>query len=201
MIREEERAVLVIASRLLGYPTDAFAKEKQDIHTCVEENLETNELKMELVASYEPLFRLPSQEIRELYVSTFDLKSKLGLYLTAHEFGDSSKRGAALIKLQKIINEAGFEREGDELGDYMPMLFEFLAVAPGSKYHARLYRRLAVAIQRMLNNIDAENPYKGILQVLIRHIFPEPTTEEVAKLEFDREEADLEELPYPIMYQ
>ncbi|UJL48136.1 nitrate reductase molybdenum cofactor assembly chaperone [Virgibacillus sp. NKC19-16] len=200
-MKQEEQAVLVIASRLLGYPTDTFIEEKQNIQECVEENIETSELKIELIASYDPLFRLSSQEIRELYVSTFDLKSKLGLYLSAHEFGDSSKRGAALIKLQKIINEAGFEREGDELADYMPMLFELLAVVPESKYHERLYRRLAVAIQRMLNNIDTENPYKGILQVLMRYIFPEPTTEEVAKLEFDREEADLEELPYPIMYQ
>ncbi|MBY7142035.1 nitrate reductase molybdenum cofactor assembly chaperone [Virgibacillus sp. NKC19-3] len=198
---QEERAVLVIASRLLGYPAENLSQERLDIQECVEENVETRELKQDLIAAYDSLFRLPSQEIRELYVSTFDLKSKLGLYLSAHEFGDSAKRGAALIKLQKIVNQAGFEREGDELADYMPMLFEFLAVAPESKEHERLYRRLGTAIGRMLNNIDAENPYKGILQVLMRHVFPEPTKEEVEKLEFDREEADLEELPYPIMYQ
>ncbi|MBP1969919.1 nitrate reductase delta subunit [Virgibacillus natechei] len=199
--QQEERAILVIASRLLGYPTAELVKDHQDINECVEENIETSELEIELVASYDPLFRLPSQEIQELYVATFDLKSKLGLYLTAHELGDSTKRGAALIKLQKIINQAGFEREGDELADYMPMLFEFLAVAPEAPNHDRLYRRLAVAIQRMLNNIDEGNPYAGILQVLMRYVFPEPTKEEVARLEFDREEADLEELPYPIMYQ
>src|SRR5699024_5797587 len=128
-------------------------------------------------------------------------KSKLGLYLTAHELGDSSKRGAALIKLQKIINEAGFEREGNELADYMPMLFEFLAVVPDTSNHERLYRRLAVALQRMLNNMEESNPYVGILQILMEVVFPQPTKDEVVMLEFDREEADLEELPYPIMYQ
>jgi nitrate reductase delta subunit len=35
----------------------------------------------------------------------------------------------------------------------------------------------------------------------MKHVFPTPTKEEIEQLELGREEADLEELPYPIMYQ
>src|SRR5699024_1918423 len=140
------------------------------------------------------------EDLRKLYVSTFDLRAKNGLYLTAHELGDSNKRGAALIKMQKIINQAGYDRIDDDLADYIPMLFEFLAVAPDSQDNERLIRRLAVAVQRIMENLPDENPYFNFLQVLMDVVFPRPTKKEIERLEFEREEADLEELPYPIMY-
>ncbi|WP_404452298.1 nitrate reductase molybdenum cofactor assembly chaperone [Virgibacillus necropolis] len=198
---QQQRALLAITSRLLSYPLDTFKQEQTDIKNCIMENITSEELLKELETAFVSLHSLTLQELQELYVATFDLKSKLGLYLTAHELGDSSKRGAALIKLQKIINEAGFERMEGELADYMPMLFEFLAVAPEDSHHERLQRRLAVAVQRMVNNIADENPYSAILLILMEYVFPVPTKEEVEKLEFEREEADLEEMPYPIMYQ
>lgn len=199
-MEQQERALLAIASRLLTYPNDTFMHDQKDIKVCITENIESMPLLMELERAFIPLNSLTLKELRELYVATFDLKSKLGLYLTAHELGDSNKRGAALIKLQKIVNEAGFERVEGELADYIPMLLEFLSIAPEDAHHERLQRRLAVAIQRMVNNIPEENPYAAVLLLLMEHVFPVPTKEEVEKLEFEREDADLEELPYPIMY-
>ncbi len=201
MINQEEAAVLIIASRLLSYPDESFPDYEAAMDELVAEEIHSVELKKQLTKSYKVLFQFSPQERSETYVATFDLRSKLGLYLTAHELGDSSKRGAALIKLQKIINQAGFEREGDELADYIPMLLEFLAVSPITNHHERLYRRMAVALQRMLNHMNEMNPYRDILYVLMHFVFPIPTKEEVEKLEVDREEADLEELPFPIMYQ
>src|SRR5690625_4443961 len=200
-MNEQNRTILIIASRLLNYPTDS-SDEKQNIYECIEEDITNKTLKEELTHACDELFKLSPLEREELYVFTFDLKSKQCLYLTAHELGDSTKRGAALIKLQKIVNQAGFEREVGELADYIPMLFEFLAVVPGvTPDIERLSQRLGVAIYRILENIDKENPYTAILTLLMDYIFPVPTQEQIEKLEFDREEADLEELPYPIMYQ
>ncbi|HLQ71181.1 MAG TPA: nitrate reductase molybdenum cofactor assembly chaperone, partial [Bacillota bacterium] len=84
---------------------------------------------------------------------------------------------------------------------YIPMLFEYLAVSPDDENTDRLIRRLAVAVQRMKDHISGDNPYAIILYVLMEFIFDEPTKEEIEKLEFDREEADLEDLPYPMLYQ
>lgn len=197
----EKCALLAIASRLLVYPDDYYFEEQEAINECIEENATSEALRKDLDTAVAPLYSYTLQDLRKLYVATFDLKAKHGLYLTAHELGDSNKRGAALIKLQKIVNKAGYERVDDELSDYMPMLFEFLAVAPDSQENERLVRRLAVAVKRIMNNLPRENPYYGVLSLLMKHVMPEPTKEEVEKLEFDREEADLEELPYPIMYQ
>src|SRR5690625_3793124 len=200
-MNEEQRAILLLASNFLGYPSDRFIEEGQALEKLVNDNIQSAEMKRELKNAYKPLFSLSSIEMKELYVDTFDLKEKLGLYLTAHELGDSNKRGAALIKLQKIINQAGFERVEGELADFIPMLFEYLAVAPETIDNERLYRRLAVAVQRMFSHIDKENPYVGVLQLLMKYVFPHPSKEEIEALEYNREEADLEEMPYPIMYQ
>ncbi|GGB60634.1 nitrate reductase molybdenum cofactor assembly chaperone [Virgibacillus dakarensis] len=199
-MEQQERALIMIASRLLTYPDDNFSTLAEDIKECMEENISLAGLREELDMALKPIFHYSLPELQKLYVTTFDLKANQGLYLTAHELGDSNKRGAALIKLQKVINKAGFERVDDELADYMPMLFEFLAAAPDNQENKRLVRRLAVAIHRIMGHLPASNPYYNVLAILMAYIFPEPTKAEIEKLEFEREEADLEELPYPIMY-
>ena len=200
-MNEKKRVILVLASRLLGYPSDDFHILKKDMDGLIDETIYDELVKKELKNCYAPLGELNSTDVQELYVETFDLKSKLGLYLTAHELGDSNKRGAALIKLQKIINQSGFERVGEELTDYIPMLLEFLAVSPKKVEVERLEKRISVAINYMLEHIEKENPFAGILSMLMKYVFQAPTIEEMKQLEDGREEADLEELPYPIMYQ
>lgn len=200
-MNKEKRVILILASRILSYPTEDFRQLKQDMDELLDETIGKDSLRKNLKETYTPLSELEPTELQKLYVETFDLKSNLGLYLTAHELGDSNRRGAALIKLQKVINQAGFEKDNKELADYIPMLFEFLTVAPKSTEVDRLKKRLAVAISYMLQHIDKNNPYAHILDELMRYVFKKPTKEEIKQLEDGREKADLEELPYPIMYQ
>lgn len=197
---DQQRACLAIASRLLSYPSNT-EEERLAIHECIEENVESTALRIKLHAASSSIFDLDELERQEIYVSTFDLRSKLGLYLTGHELGDSNKRGAAIIQLQRIISKSGLDRVDDELADYIPMLFEFLVATPEDDNSMWLIRRLAVAVKRMKENISGDNPYAIILYVLMEFVFDEPTKEEVERLEFDREDADLENLPYPMLYQ
>jgi nitrate reductase molybdenum cofactor assembly chaperone NarJ/NarW len=197
----EKQALLVIASRLLGYPSNTFLEELKDLVILTEEVIATETIQKELTEIFVAFDNNPIREIQELYVATFDLKAKTGLYLTAHELGDSTRRGAALIKLQKMINQAGFERMEGELVDYIPMLIEFLAVAPETKDKEQLLYRLAVALGRVQNNLEDDSPYTKLLALLMQHVFPNPSKEEIEQLENNREEADLEEMPYPMLYQ
>lgn len=199
-MEHQDQTLLAIASRLLAYPDDHFIDEQIAIKDAINENIASAELCKELHSALKVFHRLTPEDLKKLYVATFDLKTRHGLYLTAHELGDSSKRGAAIIKLQNIISDADFERVDDELADYIPMLFEFLAAAPDSEENDRLMRRLAVAIKRIQTSMPPDNPYFNILYILMEYVFPEPTKKEIKRLEFEREDADLEELPYPIMY-
>ncbi|MEY2193283.1 nitrate reductase molybdenum cofactor assembly chaperone [Neobacillus sp. BF23-41] len=197
----ESSALLVILSRILEYPNDDFFEERPIIEKFVNEQIHIETHRKEILDGIDPLFEMGQKKLQELYVETFDYKEKTSLYLTAHELGDSRKRGAALIKLQKLICEGGFEYEGKELADYIPMLLELLAVAPEEENFIRLRRRLSYAIHRLINNLPSSNPYHKAIDLLMMFVFTAPEKEEIALLENEREEADLDELPYPVMYR
>ncbi|MDF2857203.1 MAG: narJ [Neobacillus sp.] len=198
---DEAKVILLTLSRILNYPNKDFIEERLSINEFLNEELSDKKICKEVVKNLSPLYELNLKELQELYVETFDYKEQTNLYLTAHELGDSRKRGAALIKLQKLIYENGFEYEGQELADFIPMLLELVAVAPEGKDLIFLSRRLAFAINRLVNNLPESNPYHNAIGLLMKYVFEVPDREEIILLENDREEADLDELPYPMMYQ
>jgi nitrate reductase molybdenum cofactor assembly chaperone NarJ/NarW len=198
---DEAKVILLTLSRILNYPNKDFIEERLSINESLNEELSDKKIRKEVVKNLSPLYELNLKELQELYVETFDYKEQTNLYLTAHELGDSRKRGAALIKLQKLIYENGFEYEGQELADFIPMLLELVAVAPEGKDLIFLSRRLAFAINRLVNNLPESNPYHNAIGLLMKYVFEVPNREEIILLENDREEADLDELPYPMMYQ
>lgn len=198
---EETSTVLVLVSRFLDYPDQTLFEENLDVEEYVKNHISSQELQKEVSERLKPLFSMKLQDLQELYVETFDYKEKSGLYLTAQELGDSRKRGAALIQLQKLIVETGFEHVGIELMDYIPMLMELLAVAPENENVKLLKRRLAFAIHRILNHLPSSNPYHNVVDILMTFVFEAPNSEEIAQLENEREETDLDPLPYPMLYQ
>ncbi|MDR7075989.1 nitrate reductase assembly molybdenum cofactor insertion protein NarJ [Neobacillus niacini] len=102
---------------------------------------------------------------------------------------------------QKLICESGFEYEGKQLADYIPMLLELLAVMEEDENFIYLSKRMAVAIQRLLNNLHTSNPYYQAIEVLMEFVFEAPGAEEIMLMEREYEQADLDELPYPLMYR
>lgn len=197
----DSKVILVTMSRLLTYPDSNFLDERSSIEEFISEYLSSAKIRNEVLKSINPLYEMMLKDLQELYVETFDYKEKANLYLTAHELGDSRKRGAALIKLQKLICESGYDYEGKDLADYIPMLLELLAMAPETENFTRLSRRLAYAINRILNNLSGSNPYHKAIGLLMTFVFEVPGSEEIALLENEREDVDLDELPYPMLYQ
>ncbi|MDQ0229960.1 nitrate reductase molybdenum cofactor assembly chaperone [Metabacillus malikii] len=197
----EEKVILVIMSRVLDYPETSAYDEYSSIKDLVKEHFPLEKNRKEIFERLNPLYKLSILELQKLYVETFDYKEKTGLYLTAHELGDSRKRGAALIKLQKMVCEAGFEHGSKELVDYIPLLLELLAYAPSNENFIRLKQRLSFAIHRISEGLSKNNPYHQVLELSKIYIFEAPEEEELIQLENQREKADLDELPYPITYQ
>lgn len=73
----------------------------------------------------------PIGELRRLYVDAFDFTKQCSLHLTYHVHGDRRQRGMAMLQLKDSYRAAGFEPPGDELPDYLPLMLEFAALAPG----------------------------------------------------------------------
>jgi nitrate reductase molybdenum cofactor assembly chaperone NarJ/NarW len=201
-MKQEEKVILLLVAKILDYPDEEFFEQHSDIEDFIRDDIPLLKTRRDIMKRLKPLYDIASlRELQELYVETFDYKEQTSLYLTAHELGDSRKRGNALIALQKLIYENGFEYLGKDLTDYIPMLLEFLAVTPSTEAVEKLSRRLAVAIQRILNHLPKDHPYYQATELLMRYVFKTPGAEEIAMLEKEREQADLDELPYPLLYR
>ncbi|MCH6267355.1 MULTISPECIES: nitrate reductase molybdenum cofactor assembly chaperone [Neobacillus] len=197
----EEKAILMLLSRLLDYPDTSFFEDQETIISFIYESITSEDIQKEVLNRIYPFYQMPSVQLEQLYVETFDYKEGTNLYLTAHELGDSRNRGFALIQLQKLISEAGLEYIGHDMADYIPMLLELLAVVPEEEKINKLSRRIAYAVDRILTNLPEDNPYKKALELGMMYVFETPDAEEISALERLREVADLDELPYPLMYR
>ncbi|MGG4215936.1 nitrate reductase molybdenum cofactor assembly chaperone [Paenibacillus sp. FSL L8-0638] len=197
---EHKPVLLAACARLLGYPCEDFQEMKEELLAAVQEEMKDNELASRFGQAAEAIFSVPPKELQEIYVWTFDWKEKTGLYLTAHELGDSRERGAALILLQHIVRDAGFMMPSGELCDFIPLLYELLAVRSDNVHVRALELRLAAATERIRKHLSEDSPYSELLNFLMTDVFEVPTEEEIRMLESKRESADLDELPYPILF-
>ncbi|HVV23555.1 MAG TPA: nitrate reductase molybdenum cofactor assembly chaperone [Pseudonocardiaceae bacterium] len=64
------------------------------------------------------------------YVATFDHTRRRSLHLTYYRYGDTRKRGMALLALKHTYRRAGHPAPDDELPDFLPLILEFAALAP-----------------------------------------------------------------------
>ncbi len=69
-----------------------------------------------------------AEDIVDEYVQTFDLRRRTALYLTYFRFGDTRKRGMAMLAFKTAYRRAGFDPTEDELPDYLPLVLDFSAM-------------------------------------------------------------------------
>lgn len=200
-MNEQQQAVLAIAARLTGYPSDSFREELAELRAFADETMEAGPVREAVLTMLGELGAMTLREVRERYVAAFDLKDRTGLYLTAHELGDSRKRGVALLELRAFIRSCGFEPAADELPDYLPLLYELVSVAPASEEVLPLLNRLAFATQRIRMHLSDGNPFKPVFEALMHAVFEAPTEEAMKQREQYREKPDTDPMPYPLMYQ
>lgn len=84
--------------------------------------------------TYDPILsyfeQTPLIQLQEQYTETFDLNPSNSMNLTYHRWGDTEKRGSALVHLEEIYLKAGFERTSSELPDFLPLILEFISERP-----------------------------------------------------------------------
>lgn len=66
--------------------------------------------------------------VQENYVATFDRNPNHSLHLFEHLHGENRDRGDAMVNLLQEYQQQGFEPQGYELPDYLPLFLEFLSL-------------------------------------------------------------------------
>lgn len=198
LVWDSSRMAHKAAAFLLGYPDTAFWSLLPEIEASLRRESDNPPLAI-LAGAASALRQLGEAALAPLYVATFDFNEAASLYLTAHELGDSRRRGSALLELRQMVRAAGFESSLPELPDYLPLLLEFLACAPPEVETGGLASRLATVCAHIHAKLAAENPYQPIFAALLA-VLP-PVEETAAGTPFPlREGADTGEMPYPLRY-
>ncbi len=114
------RAVWAVCSALLDYPTDELVASLDDLERLVPGNAH-------LAALIAHLRDRPLREVQADYVATFDHARKCALYLTYFAYGDTRRRGAALVGFKETYRLGGVEwdEETGELPDHLCAVLQF----------------------------------------------------------------------------
>ncbi|MEZ5077559.1 MAG: nitrate reductase molybdenum cofactor assembly chaperone [Solirubrobacterales bacterium] len=165
--RRQEGAALTyrLCSLLLRYPDRELAAAEAELREALA-GLPRSDGRASLEAFFawwretEPLARA------QHYVEAIDLNKRSGLYLTFYSDGDKRERGAALVRLKQLYRAAGLPLEGTELPDYLPVMLEFAAAAPGGRGEIVLREHRAALELVRLSLRDLGSPYAHLLDAV-----------------------------------
>jgi nitrate reductase delta subunit len=110
------------------------------------------------------LSRTPPDTVARHYVETFDLRRRCALYLTYYRYGDTRKRGMAMLAFKAAYRAEGLELSDSELPDYLPLVLDFAALSPRGEKLLRSHRADLELLLRGLR--DARSPYADVIEAV-----------------------------------
>ena len=116
---------------------------------------------------------LSLERMEEIYTGTFEINPASFIYAGYVLFGESTKRGALMVKLQEEYRRRDFSYVG-ELPDHLGLMLRFLATVdddPGM-VDDLLAECIAPAMHQMREAIDPANPYAALLSAILHVIDP-----------------------------
>ena len=202
-----------IASVLLGYPDAALAAQLPVLAAQIDRL--PPETARPLTRFLEHALGVPTLQLAQHFVETFDLKRRCCLYLTYYAHGDTRKRGMALLEFKSAYRRVGLELGPDELPDHLAVVLEYAATDPVGGRQLLLDHRAGIELLRLALE-DARSPYADVLRAVVatlpalggdereavhRLAVKGPPTEEVGLAPFAPPESMPVALPYPTTRQ
>ncbi|MFE0518227.1 nitrate reductase molybdenum cofactor assembly chaperone [Streptomyces sp. NPDC058954] len=172
----ERRALLLrLLSLLLRYPDHELTDGRPRLTAAVAA-LPPSRAGAELAAFMAWFTAEEPEELVRHHAGTFDPRRDSSLHLTHYLNGDLRRRGMALLALKQRYRAAGWEPEGAEPPDHLPVVLEFAALAGPGRGEAplRQHRRGLELIHRTLTDIGS--PYHHLLAALCT--LPPPPAED-----------------------
>jgi nitrate reductase delta subunit len=112
--------------------------------------------------------------LQAFHVQEFDLSRKHSLHLSYWTDGDTRRRGAALVDVQRVYRESGLDVDmAGELPDYLPLVLEFTAASPEAGLPLLDRFRASLELIRMGLEADAI-PHAGALAAVCACLPGEP---------------------------
>lgn len=164
--RASAPAVYRLCSLLLSYPDTRLRAGAGELRAAVAE-LAPSRAREALERFLGWWAAQPQLELEQHYVETFDLHRRSGLYLSFYGSGDKRERGGALLRLKRLYRAAGLPLEGGgELPDFLPVMLEFAALAPGGRGEIVLREHRPALELLRLSLHELGTPYAALLDAV-----------------------------------
>lgn len=175
MAEHDRRVVWRLAALLLDYPgesTLALLGQMTDAARQLPEDVRAH---FDPVLAY--LRDTSSIAVAQSYVETFDMRRRASLHLTFYAYGDTRKRGMALLRFKHAYRQAGVELGDEELPDHLPVLLEFAATVDPVGGERLLGEHVPVLELLRLSLGDNDSPYSGVLAAVLTTLPPVTTAD------------------------
>ncbi len=174
----QQAVALQCASLLLGYP-DAVLFDRLPLLRSAAGRLPDGAAAA-LLAMVDHLEATDRHLAERAYVDLFDLRRRSCLFLTYYAYGDTRKRGMALLRFTHAYKAAGQVLAPDELPDHLAVVCEFAATAdlPAGLRLLSEHRAGVELIRLALT--DLGSPYAHALD-LVRAVLPELNARDLAR--------------------
>ncbi len=201
-LREGElRTAHMVASVLLGYPDDRLYGAREVLTEAVA-TLPAGEVRERLTRFLDHAAGAARSELTAHYVATFDLKRRCCPYLTYYSYGDTRKRGGALLRFKHALRSAGFELADGELPDHVAVVCELSARGAVREAH-RLLQEHRAGLELLRTALEDErSPYADVVAAVTATLPVAGRREQEAALRLAAEGPPAEEVglePYAVM--
>jgi nitrate reductase delta subunit len=171
----DRRLVWRIAALLLDYPSEPMLAMTDQLITAA----------AELPDSVgDPLLHVLHQlrggdpmQLAARYVETFDMRRRASLHLTYYAYGDTRKRGMALLRFKHAYRQAGLQLGDGELPDFLPLVLEFAATIDQLQGERLLGEHVPVLELLRLSLADSGSPYAPVLAAVLVTLPPISTAD------------------------
>ncbi|KKC06596.1 nitrate reductase [Mycobacterium nebraskense] len=111
------------------------------------------------------------------YVETFDMRRRASLHLTYYAYGDTRKRGMALLRFKHAYRQAGMQLGDNELPDFLPLVLEFAATIDPLQGERLLGEHVPVLELLRLSLADSGSAYASVLTAILATLPPISTAD------------------------
>lgn len=153
-----------VASLLLGYPDGELLGRRPLLRRAVAGLPAPVAEPLTLVLDH--LDATPRQELAAEYVATFDHRKRCCLYLTYYAYGDTRKRGMALLRFKQAYAAAGLHLDEAELPDHLAVVLEFAATGDLVQGRRLLLEHRAGLELLRLSLTGAGSPWTAVLDAV-----------------------------------
>lgn len=179
--RRQMREIHMLLASMLRYPEDQLAdaiSAYDDVAATLPPGVCTH---FEAFISWAQA--LSKRDICAHYVDTFDQNRRCALYLSYYMAGDTRLRGSAILGFRDFIHALGYQADGEELDDYLPVILELSAVS-GDPLVWELLASHREGIEVMRAALArARSPYRHLLDALASTL---PEVSEQTRARFHR---------------